>query len=186
MTRTRTLSAAVSAGVLALTLAACGGSDDDSAAAAPAAPLASESTAPSPSAAPSMEAAAMGEPFGAGCAAVPADGAGSFSGMATAPVATAASANPVLSTLVTAVTEAGLVDKPGYRAMTMTYEMMSDLMAEYILAELGDTETPVAMVRYNSPSSEGAQDAFTAKMDELATALKKDKVGDYLEKYPQG
>lgn len=65
------------------------------------------------------------------------------------------------------VAEAGLVDKPGYRAMTMTYEMMSDLMAEYILAELTDTETPVAMVRFNSPSSEGAQDAFTAKMDEL-------------------
>ena len=37
-------------------------------------------------------------------------GAGSFSGMATAPVATAASANPVLSTLVAAVKAAGLVD----------------------------------------------------------------------------
>jgi uncharacterized surface protein with fasciclin (FAS1) repeats len=48
------------------------------------------------------------KPFGAGCAAVPADGKGSFSGMATDPVATAASNNPVLSTLVTAVTEAGL------------------------------------------------------------------------------
>jgi uncharacterized surface protein with fasciclin (FAS1) repeats len=41
---------------------------------------------------------------------VPASGAGSFSGMATAPVATAASANPVLSTLVAAVKKAGLVD----------------------------------------------------------------------------
>jgi uncharacterized surface protein with fasciclin (FAS1) repeats len=48
--------------------------------------------------------------FGAGCASVPKSGAGSFTGMATAPVATAASANPVLSTLVTAVTKAGLVD----------------------------------------------------------------------------
>ena len=47
-------------------------------------------------------------PFGAGCAAVPADGAGSFAGMAADPVATAASNNPVLSTLVTAVGEAGL------------------------------------------------------------------------------
>jgi uncharacterized surface protein with fasciclin (FAS1) repeats len=37
-------------------------------------------------------------------------GAGSFTGMATAPVATAASANPLLSTLVTAVKQAGLVD----------------------------------------------------------------------------
>jgi uncharacterized surface protein with fasciclin (FAS1) repeats len=41
---------------------------------------------------------------------VPKTGAGSFTGMATAPVATAASANPVLSTLVTAVKKAGLVD----------------------------------------------------------------------------
>jgi uncharacterized surface protein with fasciclin (FAS1) repeats len=48
--------------------------------------------------------------FGSGCASVPKSGAGSFTGMATAPVATAASANPVLSTLVTAVTKAGLID----------------------------------------------------------------------------
>jgi uncharacterized surface protein with fasciclin (FAS1) repeats len=50
------------------------------------------------------------EPTGPGCAAVPADGAGSFDGMAKDPAATAASNNPLLSTLVTAVTEAGLVD----------------------------------------------------------------------------
>ncbi|GAA0936374.1 fasciclin domain-containing protein [Nonomuraea longicatena] len=49
-------------------------------------------------------------PFGAGCSAVPADGEGSFTGMADDPVATAASNNPVLSTLVTAVKKAGLAD----------------------------------------------------------------------------
>jgi len=49
-------------------------------------------------------------PFGPGCAAVPADGAGSFAGMAADPVATAASNNPALSTLVTAVGEAGLAE----------------------------------------------------------------------------
>ncbi|MFC7495362.1 MULTISPECIES: fasciclin domain-containing protein [unclassified Nocardioides] len=48
--------------------------------------------------------------FGAGCSQVPTDGAGSFDGMATAPVATAASANPLLKTLVTAVGQAKLVD----------------------------------------------------------------------------
>jgi uncharacterized surface protein with fasciclin (FAS1) repeats len=48
--------------------------------------------------------------FGSACSAVPASGAGSFGGMAQAPVATAASNNPVLSTLVTAVTKAGLAD----------------------------------------------------------------------------
>ncbi len=40
----------------------------------------------------------------------PVVGAGSFTGMSTAPVATAASNNPVLSTLVTAVKKANLVD----------------------------------------------------------------------------
>lgn len=48
--------------------------------------------------------------FGAACSAVPKSGAGSFSGMTSAPVAVAASHNPVLSTLVTAVKKAGLVD----------------------------------------------------------------------------
>jgi uncharacterized surface protein with fasciclin (FAS1) repeats len=48
--------------------------------------------------------------FGSACSAVPKTGAGSFTGMAQAPVATAASANPVLSTLVSAVQQAGLAD----------------------------------------------------------------------------
>ena len=50
------------------------------------------------------------ENFGPGCAAVPTSGAGSFAGMAQDPAATAASNNPALSTLVTAVTKAGLGD----------------------------------------------------------------------------
>lgn len=52
---------------------------------------------------------AASKPFGSACSAVPKSGAGSFNGMSTDPVATAASHNPVLSTLVTAVTKAGLV-----------------------------------------------------------------------------
>jgi uncharacterized surface protein with fasciclin (FAS1) repeats len=51
--------------------------------------------------------AASDQPFGAGCAQIP---AGSFAGMATAPVATAAASNPVLTTLVQAVAAANLVD----------------------------------------------------------------------------
>ena len=50
------------------------------------------------------------EPTGPGCASVPADGSGSFAGMAEDPAATAASNNPLLSTLVTAVTAADLGD----------------------------------------------------------------------------
>lgn len=49
-------------------------------------------------------------PSGPACASVPADGEGSFTGMADDPAATAASNNPELSTLVTAVDAAGLVD----------------------------------------------------------------------------
>ncbi|MBE3001002.1 fasciclin domain-containing protein [Nocardiopsis sp. HNM0947] len=48
--------------------------------------------------------------FGPGCEDVPEEGAGSFDGMAEEPVATAASNNPLLSTLVEAVEEADLVD----------------------------------------------------------------------------
>jgi uncharacterized surface protein with fasciclin (FAS1) repeats len=48
--------------------------------------------------------------FGSACSAIPKTGMGSLSGMAEDPVATAASHNPLLSTLVTAVTKAGLVD----------------------------------------------------------------------------
>jgi uncharacterized surface protein with fasciclin (FAS1) repeats len=59
---------------------------------------------------PSEVAAPMNETFGAGCAAVPADGAGSFDGMASDPVATAASNNPALSQLVTLVGAANLGD----------------------------------------------------------------------------
>lgn len=53
---------------------------------------------------------AMAQPFGPGCSAVPQEGPGSFSSMAQEPVATAASSNPALSTLVTAVQSANLVD----------------------------------------------------------------------------
>ncbi|HET9873025.1 MAG TPA: fasciclin domain-containing protein [Propionibacteriaceae bacterium] len=54
--------------------------------------------------------ASMTGPFGAACSAVPKTGKGSFDGMSSDPVATAASNNPLLSTLVTAVKQAGLVD----------------------------------------------------------------------------
>ena len=56
----------------------------------------------------STDAAEAGAPFGEGCASVPEDGKGSFDGMSTDPVATAASNNPLLKTLVKAVTEADL------------------------------------------------------------------------------
>jgi len=103
-----TLKIALVTAASALALTACG------TAAAPApAPAAAPSAAPAPAAAPSMavQPAASGE-FGPGCAAVPTDPSnpGSFAAMAKVPVATAASGNPLLSTLVTAVKQADLVD----------------------------------------------------------------------------
>jgi uncharacterized surface protein with fasciclin (FAS1) repeats len=99
---------------LALGLTACGAEDTASDAAASgstAASSAAEDAMGSSSSTPSSGTdAAAAEPFGEGCAAVPADGEGSFTGMTDDPVATAASNNPALSTLVQAVTQANLVD----------------------------------------------------------------------------
>ncbi|WP_405607798.1 fasciclin domain-containing protein [Streptomyces sp. NBC_01511] len=50
------------------------------------------------------------DPFGSGCSSLPQSGAGSAASMATEPVATAASHNPELSTLTTAIQQAGLTD----------------------------------------------------------------------------
>ncbi|HWR47265.1 MAG TPA: fasciclin domain-containing protein [Pseudonocardiaceae bacterium] len=79
------------------------------------------SQAPAPSAesaAPSGEAAAptgtgvtkISDIFGPACSQVPKEGAGSAQGMVNDPVATAASHNPLLTTLAKAVTAANLVD----------------------------------------------------------------------------
>jgi len=89
---------------LALTAAACSSSPGSSSASSPA------SSMPASSMPASSGTTTTSSDFGSGCASVPKSGAGSFTGMSTAPVATAASANPLLSTLVTAVEKAGLVD----------------------------------------------------------------------------
>ena len=104
----RLLAASGLAAGLALTAAACSSSPSSSSASSPAT-SAPASSAPA-SSAPASSGATTASDFGPGCASVPKTGAGSFTGMSTAPVATAASANPVLSTLVTAVKKAGLVD----------------------------------------------------------------------------
>lgn len=100
------LTAAVATAAL-FGMAACGSSAKTTPAAAT--PSTDVTTAPA-SAPPSATGADA--PFGAACSAVPTDATnpGSFDAMSKVPVATAASGNPVLSTLVTAVTKAGLGD----------------------------------------------------------------------------
>jgi uncharacterized surface protein with fasciclin (FAS1) repeats len=101
MLRLLTPRRAAVAGVLGLALmgAACTSNDTGtSGSQTPAAPATTT---------PSMTASA---PFGAACSTVPASGAGSLDALAQEPVATAASNTPELSTLVTAVKKADLVD----------------------------------------------------------------------------
>ena len=101
--RTTRMTVAALALALPLSLAACGSSDSGSGASS-----SDTMTSSAPSTSPSESMAMGDQPFGAACSAVPTSGAGSFDGMAKDPVATAASNNPVLSTLVTAVGKAGL------------------------------------------------------------------------------
>jgi len=100
--RVQRIAAALAITAAAVTMSACGSSDSTSS------PSNTVSTTTA-EAAPTSDAAAP-QQFGSACSAVPASGPGSFDGMSTAPVATAASNNPVLSTLVTAVKKANLVD----------------------------------------------------------------------------
>jgi uncharacterized surface protein with fasciclin (FAS1) repeats len=96
------------AGLLAVSLTACSGGGASGTASGGAAPGAG---APASSAGPATTGGAVaGQPFGSACAQVPPTGPGSFAGMSTAPVGTAAASNPVLSTLVAAAQRANLVD----------------------------------------------------------------------------
>lgn len=106
-TRSITSAAALTA-IGALALTACG--SDSGSGSSSAAPSSSSSSSSSSSAPATSSTATAAVPFGPGCAAVPKTGKGSFGGMTQDTVATAASNNPLLSTLVTAVKKAGLVD----------------------------------------------------------------------------
>ncbi|MFI8305475.1 fasciclin domain-containing protein [Streptomyces sp. NPDC085927] len=105
----RTAVVLAAAAVLPLALSACSDDSGDTAKAG----SSTEASASAPVSDDGMSgsgASPAGRPFGPACSSVPKDGAGSFDGMAQDPVATAASNNPALSTLVTAVKKAGLVD----------------------------------------------------------------------------
>ncbi|MFJ9567666.1 fasciclin domain-containing protein [Streptomyces fuscichromogenes] len=107
----RTAVTLAAAAVLPLALSACSGSGSDSTNSdSSSTSSASTSTSSDDSMAGSGSTASANQPFGTACSAVPKSGAGSFDGMAQDPVATAASNNPALSTLVAAVKKAGLVD----------------------------------------------------------------------------
>ena len=124
---------------LAFGATACGDGETEAASNAPAAPAASEASA--------------GENFGPACSAVPSEGPGSFNGMAADPVATAASNNPVLSTLVTAVKKAGLVDTLNSAQDVTVFAPTNDAFAKIPEADLNkvlaDQKTLTGILTYH-------------------------------------
>ncbi len=128
-----------------LGLAACGSNDSSSSATAPTSSDTGSDTGTTSD--------AGAQTFGDGCVAVPKSGPGSFNGMATAPVASAASANPVLSTLVTAVKKADLVDTLNSQKAITVFAPTNDAFAaippKTLKAVLADKATLTKILTYH-------------------------------------
>ncbi|GAA3965269.1 fasciclin domain-containing protein [Streptomyces marokkonensis] len=149
----RSAVAVAAAAILPLTLVACSDDGDsgssDSAQAASSAPA---DAGDQPTGADDRSAGAGGdmagadEPFGPACSTVPKDGAGSFAGMAKDPVATAASNNPALSTLVMAVKKAGLVDTLNNAGDITVFAPTNDAFAKIPKADLDKVLNDKAML----------------------------------------
>jgi uncharacterized surface protein with fasciclin (FAS1) repeats len=152
--RRRTRLAIASIAGLSLIAAACG-DDADDAATTTGAPM---STEPMTSQPITTDAMAAGTQFGPACGAVPADGEGSFGGMADDPAATAASNNPVLSTLVTAVSQAGLVDtlngEGPFTIFAPTNDAFAAIPADQLEAVLADNDLLTSILTYHVVAGE--------------------------------
>ncbi|MET8682716.1 fasciclin domain-containing protein [Streptomyces sp. NPDC004732] len=123
--------AVVSVAFLPVALTACSDDSSDNSS-----NTAKDKATASASKSPSKDMGSMTEPFGPGCSSVPKDGKGSFDGMAKDPVATAASNNPDLSTLVTAVKKAGLVDTLNNAKDITVFAPTNDAFAKIPKADL--------------------------------------------------
>ena len=95
----------------------------------------------------------MTDPEGPACSSVPTSGKGSFDGMAADPVATAASNNPALSTLVTAVKTAGLVDTLNsggpYTVFAPVNDAFAKIPADDLKAGLADKQQLTSILTYH-------------------------------------
>lgn len=141
----RSIGIFLTSATLLMGLAACGGNSDEMSSPEPSTPQTS---------APAMEPADAGaQTFGPGCPAIPKTGPGSFNGMVKDPVATAASNNPLLSTLVTAVTKAGLVDTlnnaDGLTVFAPTNDAFAKLPAADLAAVLADKAKLTAILTHH-------------------------------------
>jgi uncharacterized surface protein with fasciclin (FAS1) repeats len=155
---------------LSFGLAACG-EDEPAAADTPAAedtPMEEEPTDEGDDMADGPEA----QTYGPACGDVPTEGDGSFEGKATAPVASAASANPLLSTLVTAVGAADLVE-PLNSAEALTVFAPANPAFEaftkkQLNALLEDTETLTAVLTHHVVAEQITPDQLTGEFETLA------------------
>jgi uncharacterized surface protein with fasciclin (FAS1) repeats len=144
------LTALTAASLFAISLAACGSNDSDESGSAAAPTM--TSPAPMASSAAPMDSTVN---FGSGCAAVPTDPSdkGSFQAMAEVPVATAASGNPLLSTLVTAVKQAGLVDSlnaaDGITVFAPTNDAFNKIPAADLKKVLADKKTLTSILTFH-------------------------------------
>ena len=172
--RTRTLGLAALALTASMSLAACGSEDEGTTASdettSSATPSEEPTEEPTESEEP-MEEAAAG-PFGPACAEVPTSGEGSVDGMADDPVATAASNNPLLKTLVAAVTEAGLVDTlNSAEAITVfapTEEAFAKIPKKDLNALLADKKALTTVLTHHVVAGKLAPEAVAAEHETLA------------------
>ncbi|MDI9887120.1 fasciclin domain-containing protein [Streptomyces sp. HNM0645] len=131
-------------------------------------------------AAPTAQAGPAVEPFGPGCAALPTSGEGSPAEMADDPVATAASHQPELSTLVSAVQKAGLVETlnsaDGITLFAPTNDAFAKIPKAQLDAVLNDQEQLKKLLTYHVVGTEVTVDRLpdgrfkTLEGAELATS----------------
>ncbi len=153
---------------MSLGIAACGSDEDTSSTGS------SSSDTSTTEETPEAEAAtgAAAGTFGPACDSIPKDGDGSFEGMSTAPVASAASANPVLSTLVTAVGEAGLVDTLNQAEDITVFAPANDAFAAIpekdLNALLADKDALTKVLTYHVVPGKLAPEDLAGEFDTLA------------------
>jgi uncharacterized surface protein with fasciclin (FAS1) repeats len=112
------------------------------------------------------------EVFGPACDAIPKDGKGSFNGMVTDPVATAASNNPLLSTLVTAVTAVpGLADTlnaaPALTVFAPTNDAFAKIPADDLTGVLADQATLTAILSHHVVGEQLGPDQLAGEHETL-------------------
>ncbi len=169
--RTRTLGLAALALTASMSLAACGSEEPADSAADDTTTSETPSETPSEEPTESEEPVADG-PFGPGCAGVPTSGEGSVEGMADDPVATAASNNPLLKTLVAAVTEAGLVDTLNSAEALTVFAPTDDAFAAIpkkdLNALLADKEALTTVLTHHVIGERLSPDQVAAELETLA------------------